>query len=751
MSVNEPPPREARGGSPGRRLTRLYVAALSTVALLSIGAQALIQWQLSNGESDSRVINVAGRQRMLSQRLTKCALVLQADTEDQQPARVELAETLDAWARAHRGLREGDAELGLPGRNSPHTERLFAQIAPAFKVMQAAAAELLATPAETPPPAAAVSAIRGSEADFLRGMDEIVSRYVLEAELKVTRLRRIESAILALTIGVLVAEGLLIFRPAVERIEATVHRQRVMRRRLRRAKAEAEAANEAKSRFLANVSHELRTPMTAVLGMAELAREERHTETRRKYLATMLEAGGSLQALLNDLIDLAQIDSGQLRLEPAPFRPSDVVDRVTRMMAPLAAAKGLSLTAWGQAPQAGYLLGDARRIEQVLINLVANAIKCTPSGDVSLGFTLAWQDGDASVVTFSVRDTGVGIGVPDQERVFEPFFRSRDGKPATGDGAGLGLAICRRIAAAMDAQIQLLSSEGIGSTLTFTARLPAATPPGPTGAASEPTSQPASRLGGSRVLIVEDTEVNQVLLREYLERAGWRATVVASGEDALREVSAARRAAASGHGRAFDAMVIDQRLPGISGVETARRVRDLVGDRDDRPWIVCVTADAGVASQVGQGVFDAVVAKPIDRAALLKAVAGGHYAKDERMPNEPQPASTFTAKLAAVYLGVCDAQLAELDQAIRNGDLDAGRLLAHRFRGQVGYFDEASLVALLGRLEQACGGGQREESERLMAEVAPKLTSLRQRLTDGTPASSGAEAVSSPRQFSPSA
>ncbi|MEN1678940.1 MAG: ATP-binding protein [Planctomycetota bacterium] len=744
MSATESPKREGRGGSPGRRLTWLYVAALSTVALLSLGAQALIQWQLSNGESDSRVINFAGRQRMLSQRLTKCALVIQTDGADAGAARDELAETLELWARTHRGLRQGDADLGLPGRNSLPIERLFEEIDSAFEVMQAAAEQLLASPPDESSSADAVAAIRSSEATFLRGMDAVVSRYVVEAEQKVTRLRRIESAILALTLGVLVAEGLLIFRPAVERIEATAHRQRLMRRRLRRAKAGAETASEAKSRFLANVSHELRTPMTAVIGMAELAREERDDETRAMYLATMLEAGGSLQALLDDLIDLARVDTGELRLDPAPFRPIDVVQRVRRMMTPLAGGKGLTLTTWGEPSAPGWLLGDARRIEQVLINLVANAIKCTPSGDVSLGFTIARQERDASVVAFSVRDTGVGIGVPDQERVFEPFFRTREGEAESTSGAGLGLAICRSIADAMDAKLQLLSSEGIGSTLTFTVRLPHTAEP----ERIEPQDARPATETMRRVLIVEDTEVNQVLLREYLERAGWCPAVAPAGERALQLIGEQLASGADDVRGGFDAVVVDQRLPGITGTETATRIRAILAGAASMPRLVCVTADPTIASGDDGAIFDAVVAKPIDRAKLLAAVEGEPSpsqtpAEDTVMKTTVRGESTFADKLAAAYLAVCDGQLDELNQAIKVGDLRTGELLAHRFRGQVGYFGEQPLVAELGRLEQACIDGRGDEAAELMTLVDPKLTALGRRLAAETrpPA-----AVSSPRQ-----
>ncbi|MEM6655763.1 MAG: histidine kinase dimerization/phospho-acceptor domain-containing protein, partial [Planctomycetota bacterium] len=360
----------------GRRLTLLYIFALSTVAVLSVGAQLLIQRQLHTGEGDSRVINFAGRQRMLSQRLAKSALRLKSvDADGRTESLAELKETVDLWTRTHDGLLQGDAELRLPGGNSPAVTELFAVIEPDYLAMAAAARTLLTGDAGSPPDREAIATIQRHENRFLTGMDEIVSQYVLEAEHRVERLSRLELAILALTLLVLLAEGVLIFRPAVRRIEQAVSRLETVSDRLRRAKDEAEHGNAAKTRFLANVSHELRTPMTAVLGMTELAQETQDDEERTGYLKIVEEAGESLLSLLNDLIDTARIDAGELELVVAPFDPQEVVERVSRMMRFAGREKGLELVVEKPPQRLPMLLGDARRLEQILLNLIGNAIK----------------------------------------------------------------------------------------------------------------------------------------------------------------------------------------------------------------------------------------------------------------------------------------------------------------------------------------------------------------------------------------
>jgi hypothetical protein len=340
-ALQKPAPTASATGA--RRLTILYIVALSTVALLTIGAQVLVQWQLESSQTDSRVINIAGRQRMLSQRLAKSSLQLEADSEESDPAvKQEMAAALAEWQSNHNGLQHGDHSNGLKGQLSPQLTKLFAEVRPHYEaICLAAQKQIIAKPGEDV--SASVRNIREHESAFLEGMDDIVSQCVLEAEGRVARLRNSELALLALTLLVLVAEGLFIFKPAVRQIKQVVARLEATGARLMVAKEEAEAANEAKTRFLANVSHELRTPMTAVLGMTELARESTDPERRDHYLTIVEQAGQSLLRLLNDLIDTAKIEAAELELRETPFQPVAVNRRVAELLRSLAAAKGLDL------------------------------------------------------------------------------------------------------------------------------------------------------------------------------------------------------------------------------------------------------------------------------------------------------------------------------------------------------------------------------------------------------------------------
>lgn len=687
-----PKPAPTASATGAQRLTILYIVALSTVALLTIGAQVLVQWQLESSQTDSRVINIAGRQRMLSQRLAKSSLQLEADSGESDPAvRQEMAEALTEWQSNHNGLQHGDRSNGLEGDLSPQLTELFAKVRPHYEAICLAAQEqIVAKPGDDV--SASVSDIREHESAFLEGMDDIVSRCVLEAEGRVARLRNSELALLALTLLVLVAEGLFIFRPAVGQIKQVVARLEATGARLTVAKEEAEAANEAKTRFLANVSHELRTPMTAVLGMTELARESTDTERRNQYLTIVEQAGQSLLRLLNDLIDTAKIEAAELELKTAPFHPVAVNRRVVDLLRPLAAAKGLDLQCKHDDVTDCTVLGDEERLMQVLINLVGNAIKYTDAGHVCATLETIVSGAGNRRLAWTISDTGIGINREDQARLFEPFFQVEASPEASRGGAGLGLSICAKILDALGGSIELSSAIGKGTTVRVEIELPLA----PLADASPkaeplPTEQSAASLN---VLVVEDSSVNQLLLKEWLERAGHRVTIAADGAEAIDVFEL----------RGADVVVTDYRLGPLNGAETALRIRAIASvKRTLAPPIICVTGDVdATASFPGQDIFAAVAMKPVGREELYRLIGratspngeSGTAVADDSMPD-------FHRELAVELSRIMPGQLNELQKAMASRDFMTVSLLSHRMRGQVAYFNcpDAERTLLQGLAE----------------------------------------------------
>ncbi|RYY78547.1 MAG: response regulator, partial [Comamonadaceae bacterium] len=375
------------------------------------------------------------------------------------------------------------------------------------------------------------------------------------------------------------------------------------------ARDAAESANRLKGQFLAHMSHELRTPMNAVLGLAQLLREEVREPAQADLLQRILAAGRSLRGILDDVLDLSKIEAGQLHLEDGPVDLEAVVAHVDGLLRPAAQAKGL-LLAVGMPPRGSLagLHGDALRIEQVLVNLVGNAIKFTRRGEVRLQVACEPpKDGRARLVV-QVSDTGVGMTPDVLERLFTPFTQADAGVTRQFGGTGLGLAISRRLARQMGGDVRVASTPGAGSTFTLELPLrwmPAAARPD----AAPPAALERRRLDGLRVLVADDVDVNLLVAEQMLLSRGARVGTAADGEQAL----AALRADPS----AWDVVLMDVQMPVMDGLTATRALRAdpaLAG-------LGVVALTAGVTREEQEAAraagVDAIVAKPLELDALV--------------------------------------------------------------------------------------------------------------------------------------
>jgi PAS domain S-box len=315
-----------------------------------------------------------------------------------------------------------------------------------------------------------------------------------------------------------------------------------MEDRLRQASAEAAAANAAKSEFLAHMSHEIRTPMNAVLGLAQVLEREQLAPNQRDMVERIRSAGQSLLAILNDVLDLSKIEAGQLRLEPRPFDLAALLANVDSLMGQAAHGKGLTLRIEPPALPPGLLLGDGLRIEQVLLNLVGNAIKFTERGEVAVRVRADEITDAALRLRVEVRDTGIGISADALARLFTPFTQADAGIGRRFGGTGLGLSICKRLVELMGGTIGADSQPGLGSCFWFelplervAAAAVAAAVPAPAVVATGP------RLAGAHVLVVDDSAMNRDLVERALALEGATATLAADGQQALEVLKGGRR------------------------------------------------------------------------------------------------------------------------------------------------------------------------------------------------------------------
>jgi len=385
-------------------------------------------------------------------------------------------------------------------------------------------------------------------------------------------------------------------------------------RALEEARAEAQAANLAKSAFLAMMSHELRTPMNGVMGMAHALASTRLDRRQTDYLDTIVQSGDGLMAILNDILDLSKIEAGKLELETVSFEIGEVGRQLHRLWAETALAKDVALTLEIDPATPAWVAGDPVRVRQVLLNLVANAVKFTLEG----GVRIAIRPGDDGDLEIAVSDTGIGISAEQQARLFQPFAQGEASTTRRFGGSGLGLSICHHLVTLMGGEITVTSRPDVGSTFTVTLPLAAAAPP----VAFTPPPR-AIGLEGRRILVVDDNRVNQRVAQALLEAVGAVVVTADDGRQGLERLA----------GDGFDLVLMDVHMPTMDGIEALTRLRAGEAGPADMP-VIALTADgmSGEAERLVSLGFDGVQSKPIQPADLLRAVAEGCEAVRRQPP-----------------------------------------------------------------------------------------------------------------------
>jgi PAS domain S-box-containing protein len=491
---------------------------------------------------------------------------------------------------------------------------------------------------------------------------------------------------------------------ALRTLNATLAQRVAERTREAEAARElAEAGSRAKSEFLASMSHEIRTPLNGIIGYADLLLDESGLGGRiRQYGERIRSAGAALLTVVNDILDVSKIEAGQVEIASRPFAPAVLIDNTLSIVRGLAEAKGLVIGVTLDPGIPSCIAGDEDRLRQVLLNLLNNAIKFTPTGRVDLSATVVATEGETVRIAFHVTDTGIGIPVDKQDRLFRRFSQVDGSYTRAHDGAGLGLSICKSLVELMGGTVAVESAEGQGSTFSFSVALRRAGTPVP--AVRDPGDRRVRR--SRRLLLAEDVPLNQDLACTILEAAGHTVDVVADGAAALRAVESG----------VYDIVLMDVQMPVLDGLSATRRIRALDGPAARIP-IIALTANV-LPQQVAEfrdAGMDGHVGKPFVRADLLDAIDRWAEGSAARGTARPVPEAAALDAIAEVVgrervLGLLRSLAKELDTRfggaapppVREGVAqDAHAMIAAA--AMLGFVD---LARLCREVEAACRTGR---------------------------------------------
>lgn len=501
------------------------------------------------------------------------------------------------------------------------------------------------------------------------------------------------------------------------KLEMEVEAKKTLAEDMKKAKEQAEKANQVKSDFLALISHEIRTPLNGILGMTGLMLQESLTAHQRESMSLIHESGRLLLTVINDVLDYSKIEAEQMKLEKIEFVFSQLIQETVQLFDSEAAEKGLHLSCELDSALPKVLVGDPIRIRQILLNLISNAIKFTPIGEISIKAKCLANQGNRVKLQISVKDTGIGISAETQAKLFQPFQQADISTTRQYGGTGLGLSICQRLIQMMEGQLVVQSQVNVGSTFSIYLTLPK-------GSNSFILQQQACSLLPSNsavsqlplkaekpVLLVEDNVINCKVVASWLERFGLSVQVVQDGMAAVEAVGKSD----------FSLILMDCQMPLLDGYEASRKIRSMKGSGRNIP-IIAMTASALVGDKekcLAAGMND-YLAKPFEPEALY-SLMNQWLRRDEYQGIDPKKLKQilppvgmsqedWLKEVIELYLESSSPQMNKLASAIRMEEYETIWKVAHQLKSGTATVGATNLAELIKQCELA---GKEQDQERV--------------------------------------
>ncbi|MGB1508114.1 MAG: response regulator, partial [Crocinitomicaceae bacterium] len=463
---------------------------------------------------------------------------------------------------------------------------------------------------------------------------------------------------------------------------------------LRDAKFKAEDLNRVKEMFMANMSHEIRTPMNAIIGLSEVLSESELSDFQRTSLDRIRSASDNLLHLINEILDLSKVESNEIELNNSFHYLEKTFKNSKELFEIEADKKNIKLIYDSNIDPELEFFTDKNRLNQVLINLLGNAIKFTDKGQVTLKIEQEEELKESLTVNISVIDTGIGIPKKDLKTIFENFSQARNNDENTYGGTGLGLSIAKKILLLMNSELKVNSKLGEGSTFYFTLKMPYRR--NSSNVELNTIEQNIYKFENCKILVAEDNLTNQFLIKTILEKHGIATTVASNGIEALKILETEN----------FDIILMDMRMPQLDGLETTKVIRNEF--KNSTTPIIALTANASendrkLCLEAGMNEFIVKPFKPNDLIAMIKKINKGNNKSSlldiEKLNESTYNDPVFREKMIEIFINDSEKRCLEIENLIKNNELDKISVIAHSMKPALGHLAHEKLVLMANEIE----------------------------------------------------